>query len=965
MSEPLLATKFYAPPLRAEVVSRPRLTGRLLEGLNRPGSFALLSSPAGSGKTTLLAEMVASLRSQVKSPSPDELQGKPASALFPRKLSTSHFPLSTQMAWLSLDQGDNDPARFWTYLISACQRGIQGVGEEALASLEASQALPQETIATLLINDLAGQDRRLVLVLDDYHAIQDESIHAAFSFLLDHLPDNLHLVLSTRLDPPWPLARYRARGRLVEIRSQDLRFSYDEAAEFLNRIMGLNLSAENVAALEKRTEGWVSGLQLAAIAMQSRGTTQGRGDIPAFIEAFTGSHLYVADYLLEEVLQNQTQEVQDFLLQTSILDRLNAELCGAVVKTFQPSDQPTLHSSQENLEYLRRANLFLVPLDDRGQWFRYHHLFADLLRVHLRQSLPEEKLAALHLRAAEWYQSNGFETEAIHHALAARDFETAAALVEGAARSMIFSGRVSAVRDWLEALPEASFQDHPRLAFYRFWIDILQAKVDFSDQAIQEMEDLLHALPPSHENDRLQGELKAVICRTMVMAGRTNRAIQLAHEALKSLSEEDLASRARANSALAAAHGLEGRAEQAELAYRKCLPQAIAAGDYRLAAHATMVKGLIQYNYGLLHDAAHTFQSIIDMGDQMGVSTPSNTGAAPAGRVFYPAGQGYIGLGIINLEWNEMERAESYLEQGMELCRQGGLDGVFIARVQMSRLRQAKGDLDGALEEIQIPEQVFQRVDTFDLAVRQIQIKLAKRDIQGAVRWAKPFIEMLSSDRPASRLPLIFLEKIKALISRVYLAQGEAEKAMHLLGELQATAEPGKRTARLVEANLLRSLVHLKQDQGDFTPEALACFERALELAEPEGYILSFLEEGPTLIPLLHAVLDHREAPGVVKEYAQVILEALGEMVEAAPAQAPGEAPGLVESLTPREMEVLQLIAAGDTNQAIADKLFITVRTVKKHSSNIYGKLNVSSRTQAVARARQLGLLSGEGIHSQ
>jgi LuxR family maltose regulon positive regulatory protein len=915
MSVLVLSTKLYIPPARENAIVRPHLTEKLRSGVSRLGSFTLVSGPAGFGKTTLLSEFVARLQ-------------RPA-------------------AWVSLDEGDNDPIQFWTYLITACRSILEDVGESALELFNTQQLLPDDTVPTILINDITTHDRSIVLVLDDYHAIQTPSIHAGLQFLLDHLPRNLHIIVSTRTDPPWPLARFRARNQLIEIRAQDLRFSIEEAAKFLNRTMGLNLSLEDVAALEERTEGWIAGLQLAALSIQ------GRSDIPAFVKAFTGSHLYVAEYLVEEVLRRQADEVRTFLLQTSILERMNAGLCQAV--TGRPDGQAILRA-------LHQANIFIIPLDHEGLWYRYHHLFADLLRSRLPQALPAEAIAELHKRASAWYEHNGFTLEAVNHALAAKDYERVIVLVEHAAHTLIFTGRVNVLRDWLEALPEASFDAHPHLTFYQFWIDLLQSRADLSEPAIQEKEALLRALPSSPENDRLRGELMAVVCRAVALSGRTSRGIRLAQEALAYLPADDLASRARANSALAIAHDLEGRVEEAEPVYEECFSQAIAAGDYRLAAHTMMAKGLIQIYYGQLHQAAGTFQAIIDMGDRVDIAPVDRMEATPekyagAGKVFFSAGQGHIGLGCIYLEWNDLKTAEDHLKQGMDLCRRGGLDGIFIGRVRMSRLRQAQGDLEGALEEIQLPEQAFQRVDDFNVATRHIQIGLAKGDVDGAWRWAAPLAEMLSGDRVARRPPLLFSESIEAIIARVYLAQGEIGKALQLLGRLQATAEPGQRVGRLIEVYLLRALAYQKQHRGSLTPEAIESCAHALELGEPQGYVTLFLEEGPALMPLLLAVGGRQTASDRVKKYARKLLDAFGDIGSPAAPRSASEVAGLVEQLTPRETEVLELLAAGDSNQTIADKLFITVRTVKKHTSNIYGKLNVDSRTQAVARARELRLL--------
>jgi LuxR family transcriptional regulator, maltose regulon positive regulatory protein len=907
MSISILSTKFYVPPPRESVVARPHLVEKLLSGLSRQGSLTLVSGPAGFGKTTLLSEFVSQLQQSA--------------------------------AWVSLDEGDNDPVQFWTYLITACRPILEDVGESALELFSTQQSLPDDTVPTLLINDLTANDRPILLVLDDYHTIQTPSIHAGLQFLLDHLPHNLHIIISTRTDPPWPLARLRASNQLIEIRAQDLRFSIEEAAEFLNRTMGLNLSHEDIAALEERTEGWAAGLQLAALSIQ------GRSDTTAFVKAFTGSNLYIAEYLVEEVLQRQSEDVRNFLLQTSVLKRMNAGLCEAVTDC---------QDGQAILQSLQHANTFLISLDNEGQWFRYHHLFADLLQARVQKAFPKDKIAALHGRASVWYEHTGFPSEAVNHALVAKDYERAAELVKNTAHTLIFSGQVRNLKDWLEALPETILNAHPQLTFYKFWIDILQSNADLSEAAIREKEERLKALPSSPENDRLRGELMAVVCRAVALSGHTSEGIRLAQGALAYLPPDSLAARARALSALATAYDLEGRAEEAEQFYQESFSQAISAGDYRLAAHTTMAKGLIQGHYGKLREASRTFQSIIDLGSRVESSTADKIRAS---KVFFPAGQGYIGLGCIHLEWNNLDAAERYLERGMDLCRQGGLDGIFIGKVRMSRLRQAKGDLIGALEEIQIPQQI-KRVDNFNLVTRQIQIALAKEDVNHAKRLAAPLAEMLERDPDSIQMPLLFFENLEAVIARVYLARGEFEKALQLLNRLQASAETGKRTGCLIEVYLLKALVYQKQEMGRLAPEAIESIEHALELGEPEGYVLLFLEEGMVVAPLLNAIIERRAAHDRLKKYARNLLDAFSGIAKPTTPQPGKIVAGMIELLTPREMEVLERLAAGDSNQAIAKKLVITVRTVKKHTSNIYGKLNSSSRTQAVARARELGLLS-------
>src|SRR5574341_2138639 len=463
MSVSLLSTKLHIPRTRVNGISRPRLSQKLLTSVKHPGNFVLLSGPAGFGKTTLLSEFVVDLKHPV--------------------------------AWVSLDEGDNDPIRFWTYVITACQSIQREIGQSAFALLQTPQSLPDETIPTMLINDLVRLDSDLVLVLDDYHTIQNPSIHAALSFLLDHLPDKLHLVLSTRIDPPWQLARYRARDQLVEVRALDLRFTTEEAAEFLNQVMGLNLSAEEVTALEARTEGWIASLQLAAISMR------GRSDITAFIKAFTGSHVYVAEYLIEEVLAHQPEEVKTFLLYTSILERLNASLCEAVSGHTD---------SQAMLKNLYQANLFVLPLDDEGQWFRYHHLFADLLKARLWQSLPAEAITTLHQRAMAWYEQSGMMPEAIDHALTAADYSHAVQLVEKIAMPMILKAYFKTVEDWLRMIPPEYLNESPRANMAFAWMHLMRRNFTKAAPHLERLQALFSVLRGDEIDVSLQGQWLAL-----------------------------------------------------------------------------------------------------------------------------------------------------------------------------------------------------------------------------------------------------------------------------------------------------------------------------------------------------------------------------------------------------------------------------------------------------------------------
>lgn len=902
MDYPVLPTKLHMPALRPSLVSRPQLIHKLSQ---RPqGKLTLVSAPAGSGKTTLICQFVSRL--------------------------------ARPFAWLSLDEADNDISRFWRYLIAACQTVQKEVGATLLPLLETAQSLPADTIPSLLVNDIIDQACRCALVLDDYHLIQNLSIHQGVATLLDYLPPEMHIIVSTRVDPPWPLARYRVRNQLTEIRAQDLRFSQEETEAFFNLTMDLNLSAEAAAALARRTEGWAAGLQLAALALQAQPAPEQEMDRAAFIQNFTGSHRYIAEYLIDEIFRQQAADVQTFLLQTAVLERLHPQLCDAVCGR---------QDSSQMLAALHRANLFVIPLDAAGQWFRYHHLFADLLRARLPQHFSEEEIASLHKRAAAWYQGHELPHEAINHTLAVDDFEGVARLVEQEARPMMFSGQASTLSRWLDALPETAVQAHPRLQVYRLWLDLMQEKVALSPRVLREKENLLSALPPTPENEKLQVELTAVLCRFFAFAGDTARALRLAEEALSHLAEEDKMLRARAHSALAIAYWVNGDTEKAKRAYEQCLALALASGNYSLAAHATMMRATEQADYGQLHAAATSYQSIVDMG-------------LPAGqKIFFPAGQGYIGLAGIHLEWNDLETALNYLQQGMALCRQGGLAGLSAGHTIQARLQQAQGNLQAALKEIDLAGETG--TDPTQTA-RQILLRVAVGDLDGASRLAAPWANIRQHGKDGLQPPPLVLEIIKITLARLYLAIGELPQAEQLLAEVEATAAPAQRNGRLIELFLGRALLRLAQHPDAVSDEAVAAFNRALALARPEGYTLLFLEGGTAVQALLQAASQDATTSDPLKQYAEQLLEAFLGYGNAATPPASGEAAGLVELLTPREMEVLQLVSAGDSNQVIADKLVITVRTVKKHITNILGKLGASNRTQAVARARALGLISSE-----
>jgi LuxR family maltose regulon positive regulatory protein len=898
----ILLTKLQRPAPPPNRVDRPRLVQRLNEGLEMGHQLTLVSAPAGFGKTTCVSVWIETL----------ELPS----------------------TWLSLDPADDDPGRFIRYLIAALQQVGENLGGETEGLLGSGQIPSPEVISVNLINELMAFANRFVLVLDDIHAIQDGVILDILERLISNPPPNLQLVMISRDDPPLPLARPRANNQLTEIRAQDLRFRSNETADFLSRMGEIELAEKDILALEKRTEGWIASLQLAMLAMKSQ------PDPSRFVREFKGSHTYVADYLLNEVLNNQPAKIRAFLVKTSILNRMNAALCAAV--SGQSDSQGILNS-------LLRENMFIIPLDDEGYWFRYHHLFADLLSSQLHGSLSPKEIEELHVRAMTWHKKNGLTVEAVHHALAAEDFRKAAELIDQVAQSILFAGQVSTVSKWLQALPGGILQEQPRLRFFQVWADVLQERMDLDRPQVHETIKSISSLPSSPENDQLRGELLAVLSRTAVLSGEITEGISLAQEALQYIEQDELGSRARVNSALSIAYWFRSEEHKAVEAFRESIRCALAAGDLRLAGHTMFIHGLALENYGRLHEAADTFQSIIDLKSE---PTAAYVESMADRKVFLPAGQGHVGLGSIHLEWCDLKAAEEHLKKGIELCRKGGFGGVFGGQVRMARLLQVKGDTEGASKVLRQLKWAEGRIDAFLITERQIRISLASGDEAGAVRQAKQLMPI--AQRESDKLPpLMFLQIIQAVVVRVLVAQRRTEEAWALLEDLEKTAEETGNLARLVDVNLLKAISLLNASQQRVSSEALKCFEKAIALAEPEGIKLCFLEEGSLLMPLLEGVVRRPGADDAAKAYAKELIHSLRSFGRAEAVSAPG----LVESMTPREMEVLQLLANGYTNKKIAEELVITVRTVKKHTSNIYGKLGVSNRTQAVARARELGVL--------
>jgi LuxR family transcriptional regulator, maltose regulon positive regulatory protein len=949
MSAPILATKLYVPPPRPKVVLRPRLVERLNEGLHT--KLTLISAPAGFGKTTLASEWVASC----ERPEP-----------------------RVRVAWLSLDEADNDPARFLTYLVAALGRIAANIGEGVLGALQSPQPPPIEPILTSLLNEITSLPDNSVLVLDDYHVIDAKPVDDALSFLLEHLPAQMHLVIATREDPQLPLARLRGRAQLTELRAADLRFTPAEAADFLNETMGLDLSAEGIAALETRTEGWIAGLQLAAISMQ------GHKDAASFIKSFSGSHHFVMDYLVDEVLQQQSESVQTFLLQTSILDRLCGPLCDEVVGTFegwnvstlpprdredpshasdQSSNMVTFKRSNEILEYLERANLLVVPLDDKREWYRYHHLFADVLQARLMKEQPNQ-VAGLHLRACAWCEQNNFRADAIRHALAARDFERAADLIElerSVNRGTYF--RSATWLGWVKALPDELVQSRPRLSVGFAWELLFLGKLEAAEARMRDADRSLELTADIDDPSESPSTSMAVVNEEEFRTLRASLAIawafhaqalgdvagteKHARRALTLVSEADYHTRGVAGSLLGLARLTSGDLESAHRYIADGMANLQMTGNLLFANSGTYVLADIRIAQGRLFDAASIYEEALQLV------------AAQGEPVLQGTAELYLGLSELYHEWGNPEAARQHLMRSEELGELAALpDWPYPLYLVQARIKEAHGDLDGALELLDKAERLYHRgpvPNVRPIAALKTGVWLGQGRLAEALGWAHR--RDLSVDDELS-----YLREFEHItLARVLIAcykSDRAERSIHeavgLLERLLKAAEEGGRMGSAIEILVLQALAH--EAQGD-SPLALVPLERALTLAEPEGYVRVFVDEGiPMALLLTRMGVGRNSGKGArMKKYIHKLLAAFGKQVDVHPSSLSRQP--LIEPLSQREFEVLELIAQGLSNREIGERLFLALDTVKGHNRNIFDKLQVQRRTEAVARARELGLL--------
>jgi len=915
MFENLLVTKLYIPSLVATHVARPRLFQLLDEGLRLGRRLTLISTPAGYGKTTLIAEWI-------------HRHKLPA-------------------AWISLDEGDNDPVRFLSYLIAAIRSVKPEVGD--LSPIHFPRGDSYEGVLVPLVNELAKVSEPLVLVLDDYHTIHAQSIHDALAFLIENLPPNVHIFMATRADPPLPIARLRARGQLLELRLNDLRFTAEETATFINQVMGLSLSPEDIIALDSRTEGWAAGLQMAMLALQAADAE--RQSISGFIRSFTGSNRYILDYLVEEVLQRQPETIQTFLLQTSILDRICGPLCEAVTQIEDwSSESGRLLSNLQSpiagaqiLQYLDQSNLFIVPLDNRREWFRYHRLFADLLSQRLFLTQPEIR-PVLHHRASVWYEQHRFMDEAIQHAFAAGDSRRAADLIETVAETTLMRSELATFMGWVEGLSEIELRDRPDLIVY-------QALAHLWNGAPLEVIEAALAIGDPERGKSLVGKEAPLRAFIALNKGQLSLAQEYCRQALELIPESDLLLRGLANLMQAMCYMLEGDViigvqllEKAAITTRK-------TGNLVVAVIILYQLAELRHREGKLRQAQALYRQALELASDN------------EGRYLPIAGRALVGLGEIAREWNDLEAAQRYVLEGNELTEKWSQVAAFDGYLALTQIRQSQGDMDGAgqaLNTLRKLARQFDMTDVDDLVVDIIEARLwiARGELLAAHRWARQRgledIQLPKSKTKDDNLISMRLRKYEILVlARLWLEEGRNDEALQILDQQLAQLDKLDRPVLMIESELLRAMAFQAKKE---TAEALLALEHALSLAEPEGFVRIFLDEGERILVLLRLAHSKLKEKTLVAFAEKLLLAFATQATATRPVLAPQTAV-LFEPLSEREREVLHLLPSSLSSREMADELYISVHTLRSHLKSIYEKLGAHSRYEAIARAQELDLL--------
>jgi LuxR family maltose regulon positive regulatory protein len=832
-------------------------------------------------------------------------------------------------AWLSLDESDNDPTTFWSYVIAALQTVAPSVGSGSLALTEADQTRI-EVILGGLLNELDALPNDVVLVLDDYHAIEDRQVHQAMAFFLDRLPPNVHVVIASRADPPFPIARLRARGDLVEIRAADLRFTPDEVAAYFNDVMARDLAVGDLAMLTRRTEGWIAALQLAALSMH------GRDNVAEFIQGFAGDDRYIVDYLVEEVLQRQPEHVRTFLLQTSVLTRLTGSLCDAVTEQ---------DSSKAMLEALDRANLFLVALDDRRQWYRYHHLFADVLRAHLANEQPD-RMAALHRRASSWYERKAEWSEAIRHALSAGDFGHAADLVEQEWPPLARARQEVTLGGWLDALRDELLRCRPVLSNAYAGLLLSSGELEGVDQRLRDAEGWLTAGRPSEphragmvvaneaEFGKLPGSVALHRAGYALARGNPLESVNHARRALDLAPDDDRLTRGGATALMGLAAWASGDLETAYRSYAEGMTDVQRGGHLSGTVGRAVTLADIRVAQGRLREAMHTYKEALQVASEQG------------GAVVRGTADLYVGMSELQCERNELDVATQSLLRSQELAEQSGFaQNRYRWRVAMARIREARGDLDGALDLLGSAQPLFM----IDLSPNVRPIAAIRARVLARQGRTGEATDWVNGQKLTVEDDLSYVREYEHItLARVLLAGGSVREAAGLLDRLLQAAEDGGRAGSTIEIMVLQALAY--QTRGDVRA-ALAPLERALTLAEPEGYVHLFVDEGPRMVELLQAAAKRGISPG----YVQRLLAASGAAVA-----EPHARPNVIqiEPLSERELDVLRLLATDLDGPEIASQLMVSLNTMRTHTKSIYTKLGVNSRRAAVRRAEELELLS-------
>ncbi|MBK9121903.1 MAG: hypothetical protein IPM16_02090 [Chloroflexi bacterium] len=895
MLAPIVATKLFIPPPRAKDVFRHDLIQVMGGGQDR--KLTLISAPAGYGKTTLASAWIA--QSQIK------------------------------VAWYSIDVADNDPVRFWDYAIAAIRTAFPGTGEQTLTLLHEPQPLPIETILSTLINELSALPDSVALVLDDYHVIQSSDVHDGLAFLVEHMPSQLRLVMTTRIDPPLPLSRMRVRGDLLEIRSADLRFPPPQIAHFFTNVMGLTLSAEDIAALDTRVEGWIAGLQLAGLALQ------GKSNPAEFIASFAGDHHYVLDYLGDELLDQMPDAMQQFLLQTSVLERMNAELCNTILNVAD---------SRAVLDHLERNHFFVVALDDKRQWYRYHRLFGDFLRHRLGLKYPD-RVNELHQRASQWFEQNGLLSEAIDHALAARDHSRAAALIQGIAELLIWQrAEHNTLLGWLKALPDSVLQKYPRLCLYHAWVLYLTNQMSAAEQRIRDAETAL-SLTPGNQDPTTAGMLAAIHSTLTAVRHRFPATLTLARQALELLPEEAVSWRCMAAINLGVTCAYIGDVQEATdvLSYAMELSQEVGSAFAMVSAFWHLSS--LQLSQLTLRAAEKTCQQL------------ENAARLPGLQRFPTAGYMVLLLGEIHIERNELVAAEKYLQESAEQINPESFPMALLrAYVGLSRLKTLQGDLVGAGEFWELAEQL-ERMSKLQGRSTQLSIARARRlleqgDYSALDKWAAE--NQLGADDAIG----YDREGYYLMLARLYSAVGtKIDSALHLLERLVKQAEGSRRAGSMIRALVLQAVAY---DIANDRQSAVESLVRALVLAEPDQPVRVFVDEGPSVARLLEAVIDlqrnGRLQPSVSTDYISRLLAATAKRSQP-PAVSRRPVGHVHDALSLREVEVLRLLADGLDSNEVAERLVIAVDTARKHIKNIYSKLGVHSRWEALKHAETHRLL--------